>query len=143
MSKTFCGCWLGLLLMVGLVGYQREGTSNGLFASDGQRQAPADSFPGSQAGDAREVAGIKLCWCPPGEFRMGSPPGEPERRPDEGQVEVTLTRGFWMGKYEVTQGQWKLVIGKLPGELTVAGARGTTYLFTTSTTPRRKPSVAS
>ena len=49
---------------------------------------------------------------------MGSPPGEPERRPGEDQVEVTLTKGFWMGKYEATQGQWKRVIGKLPGELT-------------------------
>jgi formylglycine-generating enzyme required for sulfatase activity len=55
---------------------------------------------------------------------MGSPPDEPERRPDEAQVEVTLTKGFWMGKYEVTQGQWKRVAGKLPGELTAAGGDG-------------------
>ena len=38
----------------------------------------------------------------------------PERRLGEDQVEVTLTRGFWMGKYEVTKGQWKRVIGMLP-----------------------------
>jgi formylglycine-generating enzyme required for sulfatase activity len=49
---------------------------------------------------------------------MGSPSNEPERRPDEDHVEVTLTRGFWIGKYETTQGQWERVIGKLPGELT-------------------------
>jgi formylglycine-generating enzyme required for sulfatase activity len=49
---------------------------------------------------------------------MGSPPTEVERRPDEQQVRVTLTNGFWMGKYEVTQGQWKQVLGKLPGEIT-------------------------
>jgi len=55
---------------------------------------------------------------------MGSPRDEPERRPDEAQVEVTLTKGFWMGKYEVTQGQWKRVVGKLPGELTAAGGEG-------------------
>jgi formylglycine-generating enzyme required for sulfatase activity len=46
---------------------------------------------------------------------MGSPPGEPERRPGEDQVEVTLTRGFWMARYETTQGLWKRVAGKLPG----------------------------
>ena len=34
---------------------------------------------------------------------MGSPPGEPERRPGEEQVEVKLTRGFWAGKFEVAQ----------------------------------------
>ena len=54
------------------------------------------AFDGSKAGDEREVAGITLCWCPPGRFTMGSPRGEPERRPGEDQVEVTLTRGFWM-----------------------------------------------
>ena len=35
-----------------------------------QRQAPA--FTGINSGDQREVSGIKLCWCPPGRFRMGS-----------------------------------------------------------------------
>jgi formylglycine-generating enzyme required for sulfatase activity len=54
---------------------------------------------------------------------MGSPPDEPERRPGEDQVEVTLTKGFSMGKYEVTQSQWKRVAGKYPGELT-AGEGG-------------------
>ena len=49
---------------------------------------------------------------------MGSPPSEPERRPGEDQVEVTLTKGFWIAKFETTQGQWKRVMGKLPGPLT-------------------------
>jgi formylglycine-generating enzyme len=49
---------------------------------------------------------------------MGSPPGEPERRPGEEQVNVTLTRGFWMAKFEVTQGDWARVGGALPGPLT-------------------------
>jgi formylglycine-generating enzyme len=71
-------------------------------------------FLGSGAGDEREVGGVTFCWCPPGKFRMGSPPGEPERRPDEAQADVTFTRGFWMGKYEVTQGQWQKVVGDFP-----------------------------
>jgi formylglycine-generating enzyme len=82
------------------------------------------TFLGVKAGDERVVGGVTLRWCPPGRFRMGSPPDEPERRPAEAQVEVTLTKGFWMGQYEVTQGQWKRVVGKLPGELTVAGGEG-------------------
>ena len=49
---------------------------------------------------------------------MGSPRSEPERRPGEDQIEVTLTRGFWMAKYETTQGLWKRVAGALPGPLT-------------------------
>jgi formylglycine-generating enzyme required for sulfatase activity len=78
-------------------------------------------FTGSRGGDEREIGGIRLCWCPPGKFRMGSPSDEPERRSDERQVDVTLTRGFWIGKYSATQGQWKRVMGALPGALS-AGA---------------------
>jgi formylglycine-generating enzyme required for sulfatase activity len=40
---------------------------------------------------------------------------------------VTLTRGFWAGKYEVTQAQWKHVVGKLPGELTAELPEGDDY----------------
>jgi formylglycine-generating enzyme required for sulfatase activity len=75
-------------------------------------------FAGSKAGEERAIAGVRLCWCPPGKFTMGSPPEEPERRPGEAQVEVTLTRGFWAGKYEVTQGEWRKVVGAFPGKLT-------------------------
>ncbi len=75
-------------------------------------------FDGTRAGDSREIARVPLCWCPPGRFIMGSPPGEPERRPGEDQVQVVLTRGFWMAKFEATQGQWKRVMGALPGPLT-------------------------
>ena len=84
-------------------------------------------FPGVRAGDEAAVGGIKLCWCPPGKFVMGSPRNEPERRPGEDQVEVTLTKGFWMAKYEATQGDWKRVMGKLPGPLTAELPEGDAY----------------
>jgi formylglycine-generating enzyme len=85
-----------------------------------KRTAPdvPKAFIGSKAGDEREIAGVRFCWCRSGTFTMGSPPGEPERRPGEEQVEVTLTRGFWIGKYEATQGQWKRIVGEFPGKLT-------------------------
>ena len=94
------------------------------LAPDKPPRSTADSFSGSKAGDEREVSGVKVCWCPPGSFTMGSPRSEPERRPGEDQVEVTLTKGFWMGKYEVTQGEWKRVVGKFPGEFTEGGGKG-------------------
>jgi len=75
-------------------------------------------YDGVRAGDNRTVVGIELAWCPAGTFLMGSPADEPERRPDERQVEVTLSRGFWMAKYETTQGDFKRVMGALPGDLT-------------------------
>jgi formylglycine-generating enzyme len=84
-------------------------------------EAPPDAFSSTRAGEDRKIAGMKVCWCPPGTFVMGSPRNEPERRPGENQVTVTLSRGFWIGKYEVTQGDWKRVVGDLPSE-TTAGA---------------------
>ncbi|QEL17787.1 formylglycine-generating enzyme family protein [Limnoglobus roseus] len=69
-------------------------------------------------GTGKVVAGIMLCWCPAGKFTMGSPENEPDRRADEAQVEVTLSKGYWTAKYETTQGQWKRVMGKLPGKAT-------------------------
>jgi formylglycine-generating enzyme required for sulfatase activity len=88
---------------------------------------PPALFPGTKAGEEKKVAGIKLCWCPAGKFRMGSPATEAERRPGEDQVEVTLTRGFWMAEYEATQGEWKKVYGKLPGKTTEELPEGDDY----------------
>ena len=80
----------------------------------------ASTFKGAKAGEEKEVEGIQLCWCPSGRFKMGSPHDEGGRRADQAQVEVTLTKGFWTGKFEVTQGQWKREMGAIPGKL-IAG----------------------
>ena len=60
-------------------------------------------------------ATIEMVWIEPGTFVMGSPDDEPGREDDEGpQHEVTITRGFWLGKVELTQGQWESVMGTRP-----------------------------
>jgi formylglycine-generating enzyme required for sulfatase activity len=89
--------------------------------------AAQEGLDGSRAGEEKTIAGMQLCWCPPGRFTMGSPPGEPERRPGEDQVEVTLTRGFWAGMFEVTQGDWTRIAGTLPGPLTEELPAGDDY----------------
>lgn len=54
---------------------------------------------------------------PAGSFLMGSPEGEPGRYPAEGpQTLVTISRPFWLGKTEVTQGQWQKIMGNNPSE---------------------------
>ena len=40
---------------------------------------------------------------------------------------MTLTHGFWAGKYEATQGDWKRVVGELPGPLTGELPEGNNY----------------
>jgi sulfatase modifying factor 1 len=51
---------------------------------------------------------------PAGTFTMGSPTDEPERNDEETQHQVTLTRGFYMSKYEVTEQWWYEVMGGAP-----------------------------
>lgn len=53
---------------------------------------------------------------PIGTFTMGSPLSEKARADWEAQHKVTLSRGFWMGKYEVTQSQWQSIMGSNPSQ---------------------------
>jgi formylglycine-generating enzyme required for sulfatase activity len=62
--------------------------------------------------------GMRLSLIPPGQFVMGSPPEEEWHREDEIQHRVTLTKAFYMGATEVTQGQWKAVMGENPSFFT-------------------------
>jgi formylglycine-generating enzyme required for sulfatase activity len=56
-----------------------------------------------------------MVWIPPGTFMMGSPTNEEDRYYWEGpQTAVTISRGYWMGKYEVTQGEYEAVMGNNP-----------------------------
>lgn len=50
----------------------------------------------------------------PGTFTMGSPSTEPGRLSDETQHSVTLNRGFYMSKHEVTEQLWFQVMGGTP-----------------------------
>jgi formylglycine-generating enzyme required for sulfatase activity len=60
-------------------------------------------------------APTNLVFIPPGTFRMGSPTNEVDRDVSEGpQTAVTISRGFWMGKYEVTQGEYLALMGRNP-----------------------------
>jgi formylglycine-generating enzyme required for sulfatase activity len=75
-----------------------------------------DPFAGTRAGEIRDDNSLqlRLVWCPPGRFTMGSQMNEKDRRDNEGPVEVTLTNGFWLGQTEVTQGQWQHVMHTKP-----------------------------
>ncbi len=63
-------------------------------------------------------AGVSLdmIWIGPGTFMMGSPEDELGRQDNETQHEVTLTKGYWLGKYEITQAQYEAVMGTNPSE---------------------------
>ena len=54
--------------------------------------------------------GMELIEIPAGSFTIGSPDDEKDHQGEEAQASVTLTKPFGLGKYEVTQGQWKKVM---------------------------------
>ena len=70
-------------------------------------------FSGREIGH-EPITGMELVWIPGGCFQMGSPKGEEGRGPDEGPQHEVCVDGFWLGKYEVTQGQWQKVMGSNP-----------------------------
>ena len=76
-------------------------------------EALPSQFGSRRPGEERVDNGLemKFCWCPPGSFWMGSAPGEPSRAENQNPIRVVLSRGFWMGKFEVTQSQWRKVMG--------------------------------
>ena len=66
----------------------------------------------------------QMVWIPPGTFVMGSPTSEAQRGSDETQHTVTLTQGFYMGKYAVTQGEYLALMGSNPSYFTTTDAYG-------------------
>ena len=72
--------------------------------------------PGDEI-DIEIAAGVKMrfCWVPQGEFWMGAADGEEDAQNNEKpQRRVRITKGFWMGKHEVTQAEYEAVTGKNP-----------------------------
>jgi formylglycine-generating enzyme required for sulfatase activity len=70
-------------------------------------------------GVTRPLAPAGFVWLSGGRFTMGSPDSEQDRLSGEGpQTEVTLTRGFYLGQREVTQGEYLALIGSNPSYFT-------------------------
>ncbi len=61
-----------------------------------------------------DTVNLDMIWIESGSFIEGSPISELGRFASERQHEVTLTEGYWLGKYEVTQAQYQAVMGKNP-----------------------------
>lgn len=66
--------------------------------------------------------GLKFVLIPAGTFQMGSAADEADRGDDEGPpTQVTLTRSFFLGATDVTQGQYAAVMGTNPSDFKAIG----------------------
>ena len=82
--------------------------------SQGQPQLKAEAVPKELALDLGNGVQLELALIPAGKFVMGSPQTEEGRSDDETQHEVKLTKPFHIGKFEVTQEQYRQVMGTNP-----------------------------
>ena len=97
----------------------RPAASENVRATDPAQSAPARSEPAPPSGLASHsigdtwtdpVTGMKFLWISPGSFDMGS-----TRIEDANPVHtVKISKGFWLGQFEVTQAQWRAVTNDDP-----------------------------
>ena len=84
-------------------------------AEEARRMAEAAKVAAEEARKRAEtvIAGTEFVWVPAGEFRMGSTSSEAsdDERP---RTRVRISRGFYLGKYKVTQELWQAVMGTDP-----------------------------
>ncbi|MBN2801251.1 MAG: SUMF1/EgtB/PvdO family nonheme iron enzyme, partial [Deltaproteobacteria bacterium] len=73
-----------------------------------------DTDPTPCTGQRADQQGIPMIYLAPGSFMMGSPPEELGRTSAEALHQVTLTRGLYVGAYEVTQDQFVAAMGYQP-----------------------------
>jgi formylglycine-generating enzyme required for sulfatase activity len=78
---------------------------------------------GEQERSIRNALGMEFVLVPGGQFVMGSPEDEAYRDPDELPHTVVLTKPFYLQDTEVTQGQWKSVMGSNPSSFPRCGDR--------------------
>ena len=65
---------------------------------------------GNHIAQLNSTVNLEMIWVEPGTFTIGSPTTETGRNSNETEHNVTLTDGFYLGKYEVTQAQYEAVM---------------------------------
>jgi len=63
-----------------------------------------------------EETGIELVYVPGGTFMMGSADDDPDASSSEKPQHAHPVDAFWIGRTEVTVGQWRSVMGSVPGQ---------------------------
>ena len=97
----------------------QEGNTHPTPSQEGNTELPSSEGPGvgscwenetPGATCKEETTGMEFVYAPGGCFQMGSNNGDSDEKP----VHKVCLKGFWMGKYEVTQAQWENIMGKNP-----------------------------
>ncbi len=116
MKATRWGGLIVLLVTIALVLGACASTDGGAPASPAMTALSQTVLPKPDAPMKKHVnsLGMEFVWIPPGEFLLGSPETEAERRPNEAEHRVVFANGYYIQTTEVTQGQWKKVMNTNP-----------------------------
>jgi formylglycine-generating enzyme required for sulfatase activity len=111
-----------VLASTNLTAWAALGVASNPLGSVNFTDVTANAFPNRFYRTVLQSPPTNMVFIPSNTFTMGSPTNEMDRTPFEGpQATVTLTHAFWIGKYEVTQGEYLDVMGdnpsNFPGDL--------------------------
>ncbi len=100
----------------------KKGWAFGGFLEYNRQINTTQSTNASQLNTFTNSIGMEFVLIPSGEFMMGCVDGDKDCKSEEKpQHKVRITKSFYMGKYEVTQGQWKKVMGDNPSKFKNCG----------------------
>jgi formylglycine-generating enzyme required for sulfatase activity len=98
-----------------LAAWSVVGTANNPLGSINFNDVTVNLSPAKFYRAQRFTPPTNMVFVPPNTFTMGSPIDELHRQTNEGpQTVVSLSRGFWIGKYEVTQGEYLSITSTNP-----------------------------
>ena len=103
---------LGIALFVGMQGFGRTVGGQDSPTADSEKSGKmATEKPKEISFDLGRGVKMELVLIQPGSFMMGDDKGDAEEKPVH---KVTISKPFYMGKFEVTQEQWQAVMGANP-----------------------------
>jgi len=109
--KTFIAIFASLLIAVAVTAAEKTQAPESPAAQLQKRAAAEANLPLEKTIDLDNDVNMVFVYIPAGEFEMGSPATELKRDSYEDQHHVKLTKAFYMGKFEVTQLQYRAVLG--------------------------------
>jgi len=108
-----------LIASVGGFGLLLAGCSDGVNERVGQVFNLGNNADEPEAGAlwTDPATSMEFVWVPSGEYGMGCAGWATDCRQDEKPAHVVALNGFWLGKFEVTQAQWRTVMGSNPSSI--------------------------
>ena len=108
------GAWTGDDLRVAERRLERQLAAQPAAEAEAKAQAEAAAKAEADARRFRETLAAGMVAIPVGAFQMGCSPSNGDCGDDEKPPHRVKVKAFRMGKYEVTQAQWRAVMGTNP-----------------------------